>query len=72
MRLTAIRARRTCQIVVPNILFETSLSTPIESPMGSTTSGNATPTIMIGLAMPRNEKIDRVGIGRVRMMVAPS
>lgn len=37
--------------------------------MGSTTFGNATPTNMIGLAMPPNEKIDRAGNGRVRVMV---
>jgi hypothetical protein len=39
--------------------------------MGSTSFGNVPPMTMIGLAMPRNVKIDRVGIGRVRVMVAP-
>lgn len=38
--------------------------------MGSTTFGNVTPTVTIGLAMPQKEKIDRAGNGRVRVMVA--
>jgi hypothetical protein len=34
--------------------------------MGSTTFGNATPTIMIGPALPRKLRINRAGFGRVR------
>jgi hypothetical protein len=39
--------------------------------MGSTTFGNATPAIMTGSAMPPNIRINRAGLRRVRMMVAP-
>jgi hypothetical protein len=39
--------------------------------MGSSTFGNVTPA-MIGLAMPQNININRAGLGRVRVMVAPS
>jgi hypothetical protein len=35
--------------------------------MGSTTFGNVTPAIMTGLALPQNIKIDRAGLGRVRV-----
>jgi hypothetical protein len=38
--------------------------------MGSTTFGNVTP--VIGLALSQNIRIDRAGLGRVRVMVAPS
>jgi len=34
--------------------------------MGSTTFGNVTPSIVTGLALPQNIKIDRAGLGRVR------
>jgi hypothetical protein len=34
--------------------------------MGSTTFGNANPTIAIGLALPQDIKINRDGSGRVR------
>jgi hypothetical protein len=40
--------------------------------MGSTTFGNVNPATMIGLAMPPNIKINRAGLGRVRVIVAPS
>jgi hypothetical protein len=40
--------------------------------MGSTTFGNVTPAIMTGPAMPQNIKINRAGLGRVRVTVAPS
>jgi hypothetical protein len=39
--------------------------------MGSTTFGNVNPA-MTGLTMPQNIKINRAGLGRVRVMVAPS
>jgi hypothetical protein len=45
---------------------------PNEEHMGSTTFGNVTPAIMTGLAMPQNIKINRAGLGRVRVTVAPS
>jgi hypothetical protein len=34
--------------------------------MGSTTFGNVTPAIMIGLALPQNIRINRAGSGCVR------
>jgi hypothetical protein len=40
--------------------------------MGSTTFGNVNPATMTGLAMPQNIKINRAGLGRVVVMVAPS
>jgi hypothetical protein len=40
--------------------------------MGSTTFGNVTPAILLGLAMPQDIDIHRAGFGRVRVMVAPS
>ena len=43
---------------------------PNEEHMGSTTFGNVTP--VIGLALSQNIRIDRAGLGRVRVMVAPS
>jgi len=45
---------------------------PDEEHMGSTTFGNVNPATMTGLAMPQNIKINRAGLGRVRVMVAPS
>jgi hypothetical protein len=39
--------------------------------MGSTTFGNVNPATMTGLAMPQNIKINRAGLRRVRVMVAP-
>jgi hypothetical protein len=40
--------------------------------MGSTTFGSVNPATMTGLAMPQNIKINRAGLGRVVVMVAPS
>jgi len=40
--------------------------------MGSTTFGNVIPASMIGLSMPQDISINRTGLGRVRVMVAPS
>jgi hypothetical protein len=53
-------------------MFETSRFNPNEEHMGSTTFGNVTPAIMTGPAMPQDIKINRAGLGRVRVMVAPS
>jgi hypothetical protein len=39
--------------------------------MGSTTSGIASPTMTIGPALPQDIEINRAGLGRVRVMVAP-
>lgn len=44
---------------------------PNEEHMGSTTIGMVNLTSMIGRAMPQNIKIDRAGLSRVRMVVAP-
>ncbi|HEV7636283.1 MAG TPA: hypothetical protein VGO54_12690 [Bradyrhizobium sp.] len=40
--------------------------------MGSTTFGNVTPASMTGPALPQNIRIDRAGLRRVRVVVAPS
>jgi hypothetical protein len=40
--------------------------------MGSIISGNANPTIAIGSTLPPDIKIDRAGLGRVRVVVATS
>jgi hypothetical protein len=53
-------------IAVEDVSFETSLSTPDEKHMGSTTFGNVTPAIMTGPALPQNIKINRAGFRRVR------
>jgi hypothetical protein len=53
-------------IAVEDVSFETSLSTPDEEHMGTTTFGNVTPAIMTGPALPQNIKINRAGVRRVR------
>jgi len=40
--------------------------------MGSIISGNANPAITIGLTLPPDIKIDRAGVGRVRVVVVTS
>jgi len=44
---------------------------PDEEPMGSTSIGNVTPATMIGSALPQNIGINRAGLARVRVTVAP-
>jgi hypothetical protein len=39
--------------------------------MGSTTFGNVNPATMTGPAMPQDIKINRAGLGRVKVTVAP-
>jgi hypothetical protein len=45
---------------------------PNDEHMGSIISGNADPAIAIGLTLPPDIKIDRAGLGRVRVVVATS
>jgi len=39
--------------------------------MGSTPDGNAGPATLTGTALPQDMKMDRAGLRRVRVMVAP-
>jgi len=65
MRLTQITVRLICRLLSRTFVRGKPFN-PDEEHMGSTTFGNVTPTIMIGLAMPQNIKINRAGSGRVR------
>jgi hypothetical protein len=63
MRLTQIAVRLICRSLSRTFVRDKPFN-PDEEHMGSTTFGNVTPAIMIGLAMPQN--INRAGLGRVR------
>jgi hypothetical protein len=65
MRLTQLTVRLICRLLSRTFVQDKPLN-PDEEHMGSTTFGNVTPAIMIGLAMPQNIKINRAGLGRVR------
>ena len=65
MRLTQLTVRLICRSLSRTFVQDKPFN-PYEEHMGSTTFGNVTPTIMIGLAMPQNIKINRAGSGRVR------
>jgi len=58
-------------IVVAVISVRDRFINPNEEPMGSTTSGIASPLATIGPALPQDIEINRAGLGRVRVMVAP-
>ena len=57
-------------IVVADISVRDRFINPNEEPMGSTTSGIASPAT-IGPALPQDIEINRAGLSRVRVMVAP-
>ncbi len=65
MHLTAIQVRLTCRQLSRTFRSRHAFQ-PNEEHMGSTTFGNVTPSIVTGLALPQNIKIDRAGLGRVR------
>jgi hypothetical protein len=65
MRLTQITVRLICRLLSRTFVRDKPFN-PDEEHMGSTTFGNVTPAIMIGLAMPQNIQINRAGLGRVR------
>ena len=65
MRLTQITVRLICRLLSRTYVRDKPFN-PDEEHMGSTTFGNVTPAIMIGLAMPQNIKINRAGLRRVR------
>ena len=58
-------------IVVANLAFETRSFNPNEEPMGSTPNGITSPLATIGPALPPDVEINRAGLGRVRVTVAP-
>jgi hypothetical protein len=58
-------------IVVVDISIRGRSSNPNEEPMGSTPYGIASPLATIGPARPPDTEINRAGLGRVRVMVAP-
>ena len=64
MRLTQMTVRPICRLLSRTFVRDKPFN-PDEEHMGSTTFGNVTPAIMIGLAMPQNIKINRAGPGRV-------
>ena len=56
---------------VADISVRDRSSNPNEEPMGSTANGIAGPATTIGPALPQHIEINRAGLGRVRVMVAP-
>jgi hypothetical protein len=71
MRLTPLRRGRIRRSLPETSRFGQALN-PHEEHMGSITFGNADPTRAIGPALPPDIKINRDGIGRVRVVVATS
>ena len=63
--LDSYTGRGTCQLLRRTFVRDKPFN-PNEEHMGSTTFGNVTPAIMIGLALPQNITINRAGCRRVR------